>query len=100
MKPANVLAAEYLFQLGYFEALDCSNPAQVVYVLSDAGLRSQEHAAALITMALECPDVGDAMLGLLEPPEDSSIDLDARIRMARLLSLRGRTQNPDLLPEA
>jgi hypothetical protein len=55
-KPAAVIAAEYLSCLGYFDALDVSDPDELIMVFSDVGMKLRDRTFALLRMALECPD--------------------------------------------
>jgi len=99
-KPAGVIAAEYLSCLGYFDALDVSDPDELIMVFSDVGMKLRERTFALLRMALECPDVGEAMQHILDPDRGFPMSQEARIRYAKLMTLRESVQKADTQKEA
>jgi hypothetical protein len=99
-KPAAVFAAEYLSCLGFFDALDVSDPDELIMVFSDVGMKLRDRTFALLRMAMECPDVGEAMMNILDPDRNFPMSQEARIRYAKLMTLHATVQKADTQKEA
>lgn len=103
-RPASTVAAEFLLELGFLDALDATKENELILLWSDFGLYEKERAMLLLEMALDAPVVGEAIFRMLSGENSIPVSKEANIRLCSLLNAQRALQKSnaptDAKPEA